>query len=103
VQFLNLGARRGIDQASNGFIEGWVDDGVGAAGRAGSVVGFGALGGRGGRSGVEELDSGEEQFAVELEDLVEFGEDVGADDILYANTCRFYLALLWGWSVYEVA
>jgi hypothetical protein len=41
--------------------------------------------GAGGGGGVEELAAREEELAVELEDFVEFGRDVGADDVFDAD------------------
>jgi hypothetical protein len=42
----------------------------------------------------EQLGACEEEFAVEFEDLVQFGRDVAADDVFDAYSCRLQLANL---------
>ena len=59
-----------------------------SAAAAGSAVGEA----RGRDVAVEQLDAGQQQLAVELEDLVQLGGDVGADDVLDADAGRLELA-----------
>jgi hypothetical protein len=99
-QLLDVGARGGVDDAAHGLVEARVKGG--AAGEQVVVLVVGRGRGRGGgvRVGqargrdvaVEQLDAGQQQLAVELEDLVQLGGDVGADDVLDADAGRLELA-----------
>lgn len=78
MKFLDLCARRGVYYASYCFFKRRIErDGCG---------------GVGGRGLFEELGACEQEFAVELEDLVEFGGDVATDDVFDAYSCGLEFA-----------
>lgn len=74
MHFLDLDARRGEDDAADCFFQRGVEGDGG--GRSGCGRGRGLL---------EELGAREQEFAVEFEDFVELGGDVGADYVFDAD------------------
>jgi hypothetical protein len=80
VHFLDFCARRGVYYASDGFFERGVER---YGGRCGGCW-----------RAFEQLGAREEQFAVEFENLVQFGGDVGADDVFDAYPRGLDLASL---------
>jgi hypothetical protein len=80
MHLLDFCARRGVYYAPDGFFERGVERyrwRCGGRGRA-----------------FEKLGAREEEFAVEFEDLVQFGGDVGADDVFDAYPCGLDFASL---------
>jgi hypothetical protein len=73
MQFLDLRARRRVYDAPYGFFERGVERYRGCGG--------------GCRRRVEQLGAGEQEFAVEFEDLVELSGNVGADDVFDTYAC----------------
>ena len=71
MEFFDVGARRGVDNTLDGFLEARI-----------AIFGF------------EEAGAREEEFAVELEDLEEFGGYVAVNYVLDAYAGGFFFALL---------
>jgi hypothetical protein len=78
MQLFDLGARRRVDDAADGFFKRRVER---DRGRAGTT-----------RRAFEELRAREKQFAVEFEDFVQLGGYVGSDDVFDAYSGGLELA-----------